>query len=124
MEKIKPLLKRFVKILHLACLIIVAVTVLGIAYGFIVERSFTLEYAFFANFIVAALIIAVGFLLPAAPDRFVNKLRSRQLVEYTMHKDYMESRQRKQKEGHRIMAVGIAAGVITGLLEALVWVLM
>ena len=105
----------------MAVFVVVLVAVLGIAYGFIAYRSFTLEYAFMVNFVVAAVMIAGGLLLPAVPKRLVDKLRSKQLFEYKMHMEYMEERAKRQVEGYHVMWIGFASGAITGLVEILLW---
>ena len=105
----------------MASIIVMMTTVIGIIAGFIIKRTFTLEYAFAANFAIAALLIAVGLLFPAVPKRLVEKFKSRQLFEYKMHMEYMEERATKQEEGYNIMWIGIASGLIAGFIEILVW---
>jgi len=112
---------RIRKTLTSALAIAAIVTVCSIIYGLIAQRRFTIEYVFIANFAVSAVLIAAGLLLPLAPNRFVDKLRNRQLVESTMHKDFMESRAKKQKQGYGIMWIGLASGMIAGLIEVIIW---
>jgi len=107
----------------MAIFIILVTSVIGIAYGLVLERSFTLGYAFSANFVVAALLIASGLLYPVIPKRLTDKLRSKQLFEYKMHMEYMQERATRQEEGYRIMWIGIAVAMIAGLIEILLWLL-
>jgi len=107
----------------MALFIVVLTTIVSIIAGFILKRSFTLEYAFSANFAIAALLIAVGLLFPVVPRRLVEKFRSRQLFEYKMHMEYMEERATKQEEGYNIMWIGIASGLIAGFIEILIWLM-
>ena len=104
--------------------IVVVVAICGIIFGLITVGHFTLNYAFTANFIVAAVMITAGLLLPLAPNRVVDKLRNRQLVEYYMHSDFMRTRASKQKQGYRIMWVGLSCAAITGVLEIVIWLIL
>ena len=121
----EPALMHRVRIAVLSSLVIVAVVAIcGIIFGFISDGHFTLEYAFAANFIVAAVMVTTGLILPLAPNRVVDKLRNRQLVEYYMHSDFMSSRASKQKQGYKIMWVGLSSAVITGALELVIWLIL
>ena len=104
-----------------ALVVVSIVTVCGIIFGLVARGRFTVEYVFMANFIVAAVIIAAGLLLPATPNRVVDKLRNRQLVEYTMHEDFMQSRAAKERQGYKILWVGISCAAITGIAEIVIW---
>ena len=117
------LLKRIGKVLYTASMIVIVTAVIGVIYGLIVRGNFTLEYAFAANFIVAAVVIAAGLLYPIIPKRFIEKIKSAQLFEYKMHMEYMEERARKQEEGFHIMWIGISVALIAGFIEILIWLL-
>jgi hypothetical protein len=104
-----------------ALIVILIVTFLSIVYGLIADGRLTIRYAFLPNFVVAAVLIAAGLLLPTAPNRVISKFKSRQLVEYGMFKQYMDSRAEKQLSGRRIMWYGIAVAAITGSVEIILW---
>jgi len=122
-DKLFELLRQIRRVLSTSIFIIAVVTVISVVYGLVADGRFTIEYVFVPNYVVAAVLIAGGLLFPAAPNRFVDKIRSRQLADYNMHKDYMDSRAQKQKQGFKILWVGIASASITGIVEIIIWLI-
>jgi len=118
-------LMRRVRIAITSSLVVIAiVTVCSIIYGLVAHGRLTFEYVIMANAVISAVIIAAGLLFPLAPNRAVDRFRNRQLVEYSMHRDFMHSRAQKQKQGYKIMWVGISAALITGLIEIIIWLVV
>ena len=105
----------------MASVVVLIAAIPGIIYGFIAHGSFIPDYAFTANFIAAAILIAGGLLYPYIPNRVLKSIKSNQLFEYKMHMEYMEERAKKRMEGYHIMWTGFATALIAGLIEILIW---
>ena len=129
MEKLKEVLRKIVSTLFVAAVIFLVVAALGIAFGFITQRQFVLSYAFLPNFIVAALIIAVGVIGPPASKGVVDfiRIKAKQhtaIVTDETYIDYMDARKQKQSKGREILWVGITCALITGITEIILWLVL
>ena len=115
------LMKAAWRVVKTALVCIVIVTVCSIIYGFAVDRHFTLTYASMANMVVAAVLILAGLVMPHAPNRLIDRFKTRQLADYTMQKTFMAQRKQKQKQGNHIMRIGFAVALIAGAVDVVIW---
>jgi len=116
-------MKLYLKLLPISFTIIAIITVLGVIYGLIVERMFTLEYAFQANFFVAAIIIGTGIIIFFLPDyliRMSGRLLDSQGI---FSKRGLEVREKRKASGYAILWIGIFNGIIVGMVEIVIWLL-
>jgi len=129
LEKLKEVLRKFGNTLFVAAVIVLVVAALGIAFGFIAQRQFVLNYAFVPNFIVSAIIIATGLIGPPTSKSLMDFIRIKAyqhsaIVTDETYPDRMEERKQKRLKGRKILWVGIACALLTGGIEILLWLLL
>jgi len=111
------------KLLQISLVSTAAIAVLGVIYGLIIEGVFTLEYAFRANFFVAAIITGTGIIIYFLPDYLV-RMSSRLLdSQGIFSKRGLEVREKKKASGFATLLIGILNMVIVGIVEIVVWLL-
>ena len=113
------------KTVFLAVQLIAVITVISIIYGFIADGHFTLFYVFTWNFVAAAVVIAAGLVIWFMPARLAARFKKSKLIDHTTYKDeIMEERRVKQVKGLEIICIGIAATLITALVELVIWLIV
>ena len=126
MEKSKEVLRKIGNTLFIAAAIVLIVAALGIGFGFLTQRQLILNYAFFPNFVVSAIIIATGIIGPPMSRSVMDFIRNK-ASQYTAtvtdetYTDYMEERKQKRKRGREFLWIGIACALLTGSIEILLW---
>lgn len=129
MEKFKDILRKIGSILFITAVIVLIVAAIGIGFGFLTQRQFVLRYAFYPNFVVSAIIIATGIIGAPTGQGLMGFIRQKAaqfsaVVTDETYTDYMEERKNKRLQGREILWVGIAAALMTGGVEILVWLLL
>jgi len=126
LEKLKEALRKIGSTLFVAAVIVLIVAALGIGFGFLTQRQLILNYAFYPNFIVSAIIIATGIIGPPKSKTVMDFFRTKAaqhtaIVTDETYTDYMEERTQKRKKGREILWTGITCALITGSIEILLW---
>jgi len=116
LEKVKESLRKIGSTLFVAAAIVLVVAALGIGFGFLTQRQLVLNYAFFPNFVVSAIIIATGIIGPPVSRGVMDFIRIKakqhsDTVTDETYTDYMEERIQKRLKGRVILWIGIACGV-------------
>jgi len=126
LEKSKEVLRKIGNTLFVAAAIVLIVAALGIGFGFLTQRQLILNYAFYPNFVVSAIIIATGIIGPPMSRSVMDFIRNK-ASQYTAtvtdetYTDYMEERKQKRKRGREFLWIGIACALLTGSIEILLW---
>jgi flagellar basal body-associated protein FliL len=109
-------LKRFLKLLLVSLIFIVAVAVLSIIYGLIAHGVFTMRYVFEANFLVAILLITGGVVVMFLPSSFM--LRKDRLVDgSTFIERAFEDRENRQQKARVVLWVGLLNLFFAGMIQ-------
>ena len=129
MEKSKEVLRKIGSTVFVAAAIVLIVAALGIGFGFISQNQFVLSYAFVPNFIVSALIIAIGIAGPPMSKGVMDFIRTgagrhSAVVTDETYTDYMEERKQKRLKGREFFWIGISCALLTGGIEILLWLIL
>jgi len=112
------LLKRLLKTLGVATVLVVVVSIIATIYSFVDLGYFFIDYLVTANFAVGGLVIAVGLLNYMLPTR----LGQSKLIDHTTYAERkLEAREAKRKKSYEFLYVGIAVIAIAGTAEMLHW---
>ena len=116
-------MKLYLKLLPISFTITAIIAVIGVIYGLIVKRTFTLEYAFQANFFIGAIIIGTGIIIFFLPDYLVRM--SSRLIESQgiFSKRGLEVREKRKTSGYATLWIGIFNMIIVGMVEIVMWIL-
>jgi len=117
-------MKLIFRLLQISLAITSIVSVLGVIYGFIVERLFTLQYAFQANIFIGAIIIGTGIFLYFLPDYIVRM--SDRLIESqgVFSKRGLKVREKRKASGYATLWIGIFNMIIVGVVEIVMWLII
>ena len=126
MEKFNDILRKTGSTLFAAAVIVLIVAALGIGFGFLTQRQLILNYAFYPNFVISAIIIATGIIGPPKSKTVMDFIRTKAkqhtaIVTDETYTDYMEERKQKRKKGREILWIGITCALLTGGIEILLW---
>jgi len=129
LEKFKEVLRKIGSTLFLAAAIVLVVAALGVGFGFLTQRQFVLSYAFIPNFVVSALIIAVGIIGPPVSRGVMDFIRIKAnqhtaIVTDETYTDHMEERKQKRLKGREFLWVGITCALLTGGIEIVLWLIL
>jgi len=129
LEKAKKVLRKFCNTLFVAAVIVLIVAAIGIGFGFITQGQLVLNYAFFPNFVVSAIIIATGIIGPPVSKSVMDfiRIKAKQhtaVVTDETYTDYMEERIQKRLKGREILWLGITCAILTGSIEILLWLIL
>ena len=129
LEKLKEKFRKICSTIFVAATIILIVAALGIGFGFLTQRQFVLNYAFFPNFIVSAIIIAAGIIGPPKSRGALDFIRIKakqysDVITDETYTDHMEERKQKRLKGREILWVGITCALLTGGIEILIWLIL
>ena len=109
------------KIAAAAGLVVLVVSILGIAYGLITTGGFVLSYLFIPNFAVGAFIITLGLIMYMLPAR----LRNKKLVDHSNYaQEIMAAREVKRVKAYDNIYTGIAIILIAAVLEYFVFLIV
>ena len=116
---VKDNLKILLKFALVSTICVFASAVIGLLYGLITERFFTLQYVFPAAFVIGAVVIFIGVaaaLLPVRPT-----MKGSKLLDHTNYAQVtMERREKKRKTSHLIIYLGVSITMIAAILQ---WIL-
>ena len=118
-----PVVIRALKLMLVSLGLIVTVAVISIVYGFIAHRVFTLRYIFNANFMIGAIITAIGVLVMFAPSAVFIAGKS-WLEKSTFLERSYDTREYRQNIARMLLWLGMITMVITGLIQLLLSVIV
>jgi hypothetical protein len=102
--------------------IVALVAALGLIYSLVAPSTFSLAYAFTANFWVGLIILVSGLCLLAIPTQLLIKKSS--LIDHTTYGEkYLTERDNKRLRGYKLIYIGIGNIVITATLQLVAWVI-
>ena len=110
----------FKKAILMSVRIVAIVATIGIVYGLIAMRVFTVTYAFAANFWVGIIIFVGGLLVLITPTFLLIK-KSRLIDHTTYGQKFMEERDRKRSRACELICIGMGNILITGTVQIIVW---
>jgi len=117
-----PVIK-FLKIALISLFIIIVVAGLSIIYGFIAHGVFTLRYIFNANFLVGAVLIAIGIVIMFLPSAFISAGKSWLEKSSFLERSY-DNREKRQEIARIILWLGLFCMILTGLIQLLLSVIL
>ena len=129
MEKSRDILRKIGSTLFVAAAIVLIVAAIGIVFGLLTQGQFVLRYAFIPNFVVSALIIAIGIIGPPMSKSVLDfiRIKAKQhtaIVTDETYTDYMEERIQKRLKGREFLWLGITCALLTGTIEILLWLIL
>ena len=105
----------------LTCVLLIAAG--GIIFGFLSGDGLTFLYAYNANFVIGALVVASGIVVLFLPGKL--SFKRNKLVD---HSTYVErtrdEREVRQKKGYELIYLGIFIIVIAGIIQIAHWLIM
>ena len=113
--------EKIIKLLKLALIPIISVfaaAAIGLIYGIVRERFFTLQYVFPAAFALGAFVIFLGVVATLFPIR--PNMKDSKLIDHTNYIQVtMEKRENKRKTSHLIIYLGMSIIMVSSLLQLL-----
>jgi len=92
---------------------------IGLIYGLISTRIFTLQYVFSAVFVAGAVVILIGVVAALVPVR--PKMKESNLIDHSNYAEItMERREKKRKTSHFLIYLGISITMIAAVIQ---WIL-
>jgi len=118
-ENIKDKLNKLLKFALVSTICVFASAAIGLIYGLIIERFFTLQYVFPAAFMIGAIVVFVGVVAALLPVR--PKMKNSKLIDHTNYAQItMERREKKRKTSHTIIYLGVSIIMIAAIFQ---WIL-
>ncbi|MCL2874319.1 MAG: hypothetical protein FWE29_05230 [Defluviitaleaceae bacterium] len=115
-------MEKFIKLFtaSLTCILIIAVC--GVIYGFVIGDGLTFSYAYSANFIIGAILMAAGIVLLFLPIGI--SFKSNKLVD---HSTYVErtkdARESKQEKAYELLYLGFLNVINAGTIQIVHWLI-
>jgi len=111
--------EKIIKLLKLALIPTISVFVaaaIGLIYGLVAERFFTLQYVFPAAFAAGAIVVFLGVVATLFPIR--PKMKDSKLIDHTNYVQVtMERRENKRKTSHLMIYLGMSIVMIAALIQ-------
>jgi len=118
-DKVKDRLNKLLRFALFSIVCVFASAAIGLIYGLIIERFFTLQYVFPAAFVIGAIVVflgVVGTLLPVRP-----KMKDSRIIDHTNYAQVtMERREKKRKTSHLVIYLGVSIIMIAAIFQ---WIL-
>jgi hypothetical protein len=116
-------MEKFIKLITTSLVCVCIIGLCGITYGLFAVRSFTLLYAYNANFVIGAILIASGVFLLFMPTKI--SFKKDKLVD---HSTYIErtsdAREARQGNAYELIFLGIANIIIAGTIQVVLWLIL
>ena len=109
-------MKLYIKLIPVSFVFILLVAALSIVYGFIAHRMFTVRYIFDANYLIAAVLIAIGIVTMFLPSVLVTKIGS-YLDRFNLVQRSFDNRDNRQRNARVLLWIGIYNMVFAGLIQ-------
>ena len=123
MDIVKSALRKLGRTLCISLLLVAAVAVLCIIYGFIADRRFMIAYVFTGNFAVGTLLIVGSIVVHLLPSRQDMRIRNDKLIDLPAYKEARMGERKNPWKGNNVLYIGIATIFLTAVFELLVWLL-
>ena len=118
-ENVKDILSKLLKFTLIAITGVFASAAIGLIYGLITRRFFTLQYIFPAAFLLGAVVVFIGVVAALLPVR--PKMKDSKLIDHTNYAEVtMERRESKRKASHLVIYLGVSIIMIAALIQ---WIL-
>jgi len=118
-ESVRDKLNKLLRFSLVAIIGVFASAAIGLIYGIIIWRFFTLQYVFPAAFIIGAVVVFIGVVATLLPVR--PKMKDSKLIDHTNYAEVtMERREYKRKASHLMIYLGVSIIMIAALIQ---WIL-
>ena len=118
-DNVKGKLHKLLKFALVSIICVFASAAIGLIYGLIIERFFTLQYVFPAAFITGAVVIFIGVIATLIPVR--PKMKESKIIDHTNYAQVtMERREKKRKTSHLVIYLGVSITMIAAIIQ---WIL-
>ena len=118
-DSVKYKFNKLLRFALVSIICVVACAVIGIIYGLISTRIFTLQYVFSAVFVAGAVVILIGVVAALVPIR--PKMKDSNLIDHSNYAEItMERREKKRKTSHFLIYLGISITMIAAVIQ---WIL-
>jgi len=113
--------KRFFRTISTAATLVLIVAAVALVYSLIAHGRVNMNYMITANLVVGALIIAAGLIILIRPIRKGDDalMDSTTYIERTQ-----DAREQKRKWGYEMLFTGLAAVLVTLVLEVVLWLIV
>jgi len=116
---VREKLYKVLKFTLVSTVCVFASAAIGLIYGLIIERLFTLQYVFPAVFVIGAVVVFIGVVVTLLPVR--PKMKDSKLVDHTNYAQVtMERREKKRKTSHLTIYLGVSIIMIAAIIQ---WIL-
>ena len=116
-------MEAFIKLFtaSLTCIFIIAIG--GVIYGLAIGEGLTLAYAYHANFVIGAILMAAGIVLLFLPISLSHK--KDKLTDHTTYVERtQDAREEKQKKAYDLIYLGILNVINAGTIQVVFWLIM
>ena len=120
---LQTVVTKALKLLLVSFCLIIVVAFISIIYGFIAHGIFTLRYIFNANFMVGAIITAIGILIMFSPTAIFMAGKNWLEKSAFLERSY-DTREYKQQIARMLLWLGMITMVLTGLIQLLLSVII
>ena len=118
-DNAKDKLNKILKFALVSFICVFASAAIGLIYGLIIERFFTLFYVFPAAFVTGAIVVMIGVVATLVPVR--PNMKDSKLIDHTNYAQVtMERREKKRKTSHLIIYLGVSIIMIAAIFQ---WIL-
>jgi len=125
MDSFRTTVKEVGKILLLSLQIVAVVSIVSIVIASVVARRFSLALVFQGNLIAAVVIITVGLVIWFFPVSLLARFNKNKLVDYSTVVEFLrEERKKKQRKGNETIWIGLSCGIISGVIQILLWMIV
>jgi len=115
-DNVKGKLHKLLKFALVSIICVFASAAIGLIYGLIIERFFTLQYVFPAAFITGAVVIFIGVIATLIPVR--PKMKESKIIDHTNYAQVtMERREKKRKTSHLVIYLGVSITMIAAIIQ-------
>ena len=118
-DNVKDKLNKLLKFALVSTICVFASALIGLIYGLIIGRFFTLQYVFPAAFVIGAVVIFIGVVAALLPVRLT--MKGSKLLDHTNYAQVtMERREKKRKTSLLIIYLGVSITMIAAIFQ---WIL-
>lgn len=111
-------MKLYFKLIPVSVCSILLIAALGVVYGFIAHRFFTLRYIFNANFLFAAVLMLVSIVIMFLPSVVFTKIGN-VLDRFSYLERSFDNRESRQRKARVVLWLGLYNMIFAGLIQIL-----